>query len=425
MSSMFTRRALFGAALAGLVNAAPARKGILLRSSWQTVNIGDITHTPGVLRLLDRYLPEATFYLWPSAIDRGVEPMLRRAFPRLKIAQGGIGDNGEPDTPELKEAFAATSLFLHGSAAGVSAQGHMRAWHEKTQGPYGCFGVTVTLSSEAASTAMDPKLKALLDGAAFVFTRETRSLENLKASKVSARTIGFAPDGTFSFDLRDDAAGDAFAKTNGLEPGHFVAVVPRLRLTPYHLIRKTNYTEAEILRRTSINDRHKEEDHAKLREAIVAYVRKTGGKALLCPEMTYEIDILDPLLYDPLPADVKPNIVRRKRFWLPDEAASIYRHAAAVVSSECHSPIIAAAQGTPCMYVHQPEDGIKGQMWKDIGLGDWYFDVEQSTGAAIAEQLLAITGRPEEARQKVKTAVEFARNKQKAGMTVVRQTWLG
>ena len=32
---------------------------ILLRSSWQIVNIGDIAHTPGVLALIEKYLPEA------------------------------------------------------------------------------------------------------------------------------------------------------------------------------------------------------------------------------------------------------------------------------------------------------------------------------------------------------------------------------
>ncbi len=32
---------------------------ILLRSSWQTVNIGDIAHTPGMLALLERYRSDA------------------------------------------------------------------------------------------------------------------------------------------------------------------------------------------------------------------------------------------------------------------------------------------------------------------------------------------------------------------------------
>ena len=41
--------------------AAPSGRAprILLRSSWQTVNVGDIAHTPGVLALLERHLPAA------------------------------------------------------------------------------------------------------------------------------------------------------------------------------------------------------------------------------------------------------------------------------------------------------------------------------------------------------------------------------
>jgi len=31
---------------------------ILVRSFWQTVNIGDIGHTPGLLALLEKHLPE-------------------------------------------------------------------------------------------------------------------------------------------------------------------------------------------------------------------------------------------------------------------------------------------------------------------------------------------------------------------------------
>ncbi len=36
---------------------------ILLRSSWQTVNIGDIAHTPGVLSILRQHLPEEVVQL--------------------------------------------------------------------------------------------------------------------------------------------------------------------------------------------------------------------------------------------------------------------------------------------------------------------------------------------------------------------------
>ncbi|MBI4877564.1 MAG: polysaccharide pyruvyl transferase family protein [Acidobacteria bacterium] len=398
---MHTRRTFLAAAAA----AASQRQAILLRSGWQTVNIGDIAHTPGVLRLLERRLPGVSVILWPGSADRGVEPMLRRAFPRLRLAQSPA---------EVRDAFQSASLFLHGSAPSITAQAQMEEWRKATGKPYGCFGVTIP--------ALNPRLQTLLEGASFVFTRETRSLENLKQAGLRGPKLAFAPDGTFSFDLRDDEKGERFLKENGLERGKFIAVVPRLRYTPYHKIRKVDWLPEEIQRRTEANERSQERDHSKLREAIVAWVRKTGGKALLCPEMTYEIGVLDPLLYDPLPEDVKPRVVRRKEFWLPDEAASIYRQAALVASFECHSPIIAAVQGTPCLYVHQPEDGIKGQMWKDIGLADWYYEVEETTGAALAARVLEIGAAPELSRRKVRGAVAYAQRLQSQGMKVVRDS---
>ena len=132
------------------------------------------------------------------------------------------------------------------------------------------------------------------------------------------------------------------------------------------------------------------------------------------------LDIIDPLLYRPLPLDVKPQVVARQTYWLPDEAASVYSKAAAVISMECHSPILAATAGTPCLYVHQPEDGIKGQMWPDLGLGDWYFDVERAAGAELAATVLELGARPDESRRKV-DAVQLARRRQDVAMRFVAE----
>jgi hypothetical protein len=44
-----------------------------------------------------------------------------------------------------------------------------------------------------------------------------------------------------------------------------------------------------------------------------------------------------------------------------------------------------AAAGTPFVMVHQPEDSFKGDMFMDIGLGDWYVpDINRATGDDIA-----------------------------------------
>ena len=65
--------ALTAATARGVAAKSNRPPRILLRSSWQTINIGDIAHTPGVLRLLEDHIPEAEIYLWPSRIDNGVD----------------------------------------------------------------------------------------------------------------------------------------------------------------------------------------------------------------------------------------------------------------------------------------------------------------------------------------------------------------
>jgi hypothetical protein len=86
---VFCRQAAMATGLTSMLRAADRRPPrIVLRSSWQTVNIGDIGHTPGVLALLERHLPEAEVRLWPGNVDNGVDAMLRRRFPKVPIVQG-------------------------------------------------------------------------------------------------------------------------------------------------------------------------------------------------------------------------------------------------------------------------------------------------------------------------------------------------
>ena len=48
-----------------------------------------------------------------------------------------------------------------------------------------------------------------------------------------------------------------------------------------------------------------------MREAMIAWVRETGNKVLVCPELTDQVDIMDELLINPLPEDVKPFVIKR------------------------------------------------------------------------------------------------------------------
>jgi hypothetical protein len=398
--------------------AADTPPSILLRSGWQTINIGDIAHTPGVLTILKREVPEARVTLWSNALDLGVREMLLRHFPALPIV------SGEPDSPEVESAFRESQFLLHGSGASLVARGHVETWLTRTRKPYGAFGITIQKQQEAVGSAMTPALRETLNAASFLYTRETRSLANIRDEKLSGPAIGFAPDGTFGLDIRDDERASKFLAAAGLAEGGFLCVIPRLRYTPYHKIRKVDWPPEEIARREAVNSQWEKDDAAKLREAIVAWVRQAKRRVLLCPEMTYQIEMLRPLLFEPLPADVKPSVRLRETYWLTDEAASVYRRAGGVLSCECHSPILAASQGTPCAYAHQPEDGIKGQMWIDVGLGDWYFPIEKTSGADLAKWALTVAADPAGSKRKAQAAVEKAKSHHREAALTLRRCLL-
>jgi polysaccharide pyruvyl transferase WcaK-like protein len=268
-------------------------------------------------------------------------------------------------------------------------------------------------------THLSAGLRSLIDQSAFFFCRDSISRDYLKAQGVKTPVLEFGPDAQLGMHLRDDAKGYAYLKSQGLEEGKFICVVPRLRYTPYADIRSTARTAVDE-QKDAINERTAEKDHAKLREMMVAYVKKTGGKVLACPEMTYQIALAKRMLVDPLTEDVRKHVVWRDRFWLPDEAASVYSKARAVVSMECHSPLIALKSGTPTFYVRQPTDTCKGQMYRDIGADEWFFEVDETSGRALWSRLEGVLKEEEKAKTKVASIMGFIEAREKRMVDAVR-----
>lgn len=423
----------------------PRRPQILLRSSWQSVNIGDIGHTPGALALLERYFPEAEITLWPGSLGHGSREFLERHFPRLKIAEGGLDSAGRPTTPALAEAWRRASLYLSGSGSGFPASNHAAAFHRATGKPLGVFGVSLdpvsgfgegrepeggTLAELRARAARLPpthlsaELREVIDRAAFFFCRDTITRDYLRAQGVKTPVLEFGPDAQLGMTARDDQRGRAYLRAHGLEPGRFICVIPRLRYTPYYRIRNVPRVPADEIK-DAINERTTEPDHRKVRDLIVEYVRRTGHQVLACPEMTYQVELAKHALVDPLPAEVRARVVWRDRFWLPDEAASVYAWALAVVSLECHSPLIALRNGTPAFYVRQPTDTCKGQMYRDFGADDWLFEIEETSGSRLWSRLAQILADPAGAKAKMQTIMAAVDARQRRMVEAVRAACAG
>jgi len=170
-----------------------------------------------------------------------------------------------------------------------------------------------------------------------MFTRDTISRDYLKSQGVKTPLLEFGPDAQLGMHLRDNAKGFAWLAAHGLIAGKFISVIPRLRYTPYYKIHHKKRSASDHVR-DAINARTTEQDHANLRDMIVSYIRATGNKVMACAEMTYQVEMAKDVLVDPLPADVKKKVVRRNTYWLPDEAATIYSQAQAVVSGLDLSP---------------------------------------------------------------------------------------
>jgi len=416
------------------LRAQSGRPGrILLRSSWQSVNIGDIGHTPGALSLLWKYLPDLDISLWPGNLGHGTREFLSAAYPRLKIVEGSLGKDGKPTTPALAQAWDSADLYLSGSGSGFPASHHALAFRKATGKPLGVFGVSADPVSgfgegcdPEGGTLLKLRERALLlppnhlaadlrytiDNAAFFFCRDTITRDYLKAQEVRTPLVEFGPDAQLGMPLRDDAKGFAWLKEHGLEEGKFICVIPRLRYTPYHKIHKTVPKEVDLAKE-ALNARTTEQDHAKLREMLIAYIKATGNKVLVCAEMTYQVDMGKEVLLDPLPEELKHKVVWRDSYWLPDEAASIYSKAQCVVSLECHSPLIALHQGTPTFYVRQPTDTCKGQMYRDFGAADWLFEVDETSGPQLWSALSVVAKDPAAARAKARAIMANVEREQK------------
>jgi polysaccharide pyruvyl transferase WcaK-like protein len=395
-------------------NATP-RRNLLLRSSWQTVNIGDIAHTPGVLALLEQHLPDVNVHLWPSKVDNGVEEMLLARFPRLRIIKGHDA---------LKAAFNECDFLLHSSGPSLVAEKDVVRWAKETRKPYGVYGITLPVTSSSSTTPTPDDVLAktvdVLSGAQFVYFRDSVSLQLAKHRGCTSPVMEFGPDGAFGTDLRDDPKAISFLNQHELTEGKFLCCIPRLRYTPYWLLPEKKAVRDEV--KHARNEALKEHDHAPLRKAIIDVVRQTDLKVLICPEDRTQMAVGKELLYDRLPDDVKPRTVWRPDYWLTGEAISTYVRSAGLFGNEMHSPIMCIGNGVPAIVCRWAEQTSKGFMWRDIGLGEWLFDFDNEDDVRrLPAVVLALAQNPDAARAKADMARLLVQRRQREAMTVLQE----
>ncbi|CAN5116980.1 polysaccharide pyruvyl transferase family protein [soil metagenome] len=398
---------------------------IILRSSWGDGNIGDQGHTPGTIRLLTQYVPNAEILLWHTDPRPETERLISRNFPTVKVIRGKFYESGKPFEGEVKDAFERADMFIFNSGMAMNFGLYGKDWGGNMSSltpyiycaenniPFGIYGQSFDRFDFPSMYAY----RNVLSQAAFVYCRDGESLKFLKENKFRTPVLEFGPDGCFGINVRDEERGLAYLKKAGLEAQKFLAVVI-LTNTPYANRRPNAIDLGKSPADWQEEDRSR---MAKIREMITNWVRETGLSVLLAPEVTKEIEPAKTFLYDQLPADVQAKVVWRDTFWNADEAMSVYARAHTLFGMEPHSLIMGVTLGVPVIHAWPPSHGRKAWMFRDIGLPDWLFQVDESSAADWTKQLRLIHQDYAGAKKKVANAMAFVQQRQVSTMNVINK----
>ena len=78
--------------------------------------------------------------------------------------------------------------------------------------------------------------------------------------------------------------------------------------------------------------------------------------------------------------------------------------------------------GIPAIVCRWAEQTSKGLMWRDIGLGDWLFDLDDDAELArVVPAVLAMARDPAAAKAKAAKARDFVQQRQRETMAVVKR----
>jgi len=384
---------------AALALTPKAQKTILLQSAWAVKNIGDIGHTPGTLAALEKHLPEAKIIVWAAHTNKEVDAMLAKRFPKVEIVKGSLSEKGGP----VQDAINRSDFFLRGPGMGQSTD--FMSYCNKIGKPWGLQGQSYFPDMIGGDKA--EKHVPLLSSAAFIYCRDSKTLKMLQDGGVKPPVLEFCPDGCFGIDVRDEEKALARLAKYGLEPKKFITIQLRTHSPTSPGVDDSRPQKLNPLHPTPQNIADDERRAKVYQELIALWVKETGYKVVIAPEVYKEMQYNKQFIYDTLPDDLKKHVVNFDEFWNVDEACSFYARAHTVICHEPHTPIMALAMGTPMMHTFSEFHSPKCWMFKDIGLEEWAPEFDATPASKMFEILMGIHKDYSAAEAKVKKAMAY------------------
>jgi hypothetical protein len=389
------------------------QKTVLLQCAWAVKNIGDIGHTPGTLRFLEQYLPEAKVILWAANTNQQVDEMLKKRFPKVEMVKGSLSQKDGP----VQNAIQRSDFFLRGPGMGQSTD--FMKYCNKIGKPWGLQGQSY-FPDMVTGPGADERI-ALLNSAAFIYCRDSKTLKTLQDAGAKPPVLEFGPDGCFGIDVRDEDKARGRMKKHDLEHKQFITLQLRTHSPSAPGVDDKRPQKLNPLHPTAANIADDERRAKVYQDLIGLWVKETGWKVVIAPEVFKEMEYNKKFVYDPLPESLKKHVVNFDEFWNVDEACSFYAHAHTVICHEPHTPIMALAVGTPMMHTFSEFHSPKCWMFKDIGLEEWAPEFDSTPAEKMFEILQGIHKNYSAAESRVQKAMAFVEKRAAAEMNVLRQ----
>ncbi|OGV34100.1 MAG: hypothetical protein A2020_09445 [Lentisphaerae bacterium GWF2_45_14] len=275
------------------------------------------------------------------------------------------------------------------------------------------FGIG-SQSFDALDWPMDLLYKKLFADAAFVYCRDSDSLNYLKQRGLTASNSGYRPDTTFFFRGFDEKWADSFMARHNLEEEKFMCILLRISDS----VAQYNDPTGGI-----VSEERKQEHMRKIAQFIEGWIEKTGNKVLICHETRHTIDTVPKYLLPLLPKRLEDKIIYMDGFWTSEQAYSIFKRARIVTSMEMHSIIMALNVGTPSIHNPFDEAGRKKWMMKDIGVADWLLDIDNIDDLTLLDTAISIHENYETSKKRVKDMLPLLETKAMSTIAEVKSKW--
>jgi hypothetical protein len=348
---------------------------ILFRLGWDFKDNNDLAYVPALYRMAQKTILNTEFYLWLHDSDNEVTEMLNNNFINVKIVTGDIDASGQPTTDELKTILSETDLLIYSPGAATQVDwannnetgietGSLHYCFDNSI-PYAIFGIGEIPENDQS---LEGFLK-LVNGANYILSTSSSIDKALKEKNIKISKLQTSPNPLFAFDLRSDSPSRKILDSLNLLDEDFLTIDFAIRNLSEEKIK--DYSEVIV-------------------SLITVWVEETKKYVLILPNNPDDIEPTLNLIFKPLSANIKTNVVFLREKLLPDVAASIYEKSR-IVTGMSMFPVCAAIQsGIPVCFLSSFDLSSRAKTIEDMGLKNSIQELDTNTAEELSEVILEI-----------------------------------